>query len=71
MEYEGMNPFTSEHDIFRQALRTFVEQEITPKVQEWEEAGHVPRALFEKMGEPGYVGIRIAEEYGGGGIDSG
>ena len=64
-----MNPFTSEHDIFRQALRTFVEQEITPKVQEWEEAGHVPRALFEKMGELGYVGIRIAEEYGGSGLD--
>lgn len=64
-----MNPFTSEHDMFRDSLRSFVAKEITPKVLDWEADGQIPRALFEQMGELGYVGVRLSEEYGGSGLD--
>ena len=64
-----MNPFSEEHDLFRRSVRTFVEKEITPNALEWEAAGEAPRALFEKMGELGYVGVRLSEECGGSGLD--
>lgn len=64
-----MDPFSEEHKIFRRSLRTFVQNEITPNVLDWEAAGQVPRALFEKMGELGYVGLRLSEDCGGSGLD--
>lgn len=60
--------FTEEHDIFRQAVRKFVEKEVMPNVEKWEEDGETPRSLFERVGELGYFGIKFPEEYGG--IDS-
>ena len=45
--------FTAEHEMFRQTVRRFVEQEINPHADEWEEAGIFPaHALFKKMGDP-------------------
>ena len=43
--------YTDEHRIFRQSLRKFLEKEITPHAEEWEEAGIVPREAWRKMGE--------------------
>ena len=43
--------FTQEHEMFRQMVRRFVEEEINPHVEEWEEAGIFPaHDLFKKMG---------------------
>lgn len=61
--------FTEEHDIFRKAVRRFIEKEITPHVEEWEELGMVPREIFTRFGELGYFGIKFPEKYGG--IDAG
>jgi len=60
--------FDSEHDMFRSAFRKFAEQEIAPHHEEWEKAGIVPRELWLKAGEFGYLGMDVPEEYGGGGI---
>lgn len=59
--------FTDEHDIFRETIRAFVQNELAPHADEWEEAGEVPREVFKRMGELGYLGMRYPEEYGGGG----
>ncbi|PKN60659.1 MAG: acyl-CoA dehydrogenase [Deltaproteobacteria bacterium HGW-Deltaproteobacteria-11] len=61
--------YTDEHRIFRQTLRKFLEKEITPHAEEWEEAGIVPRAAWKKMGEQGFLCTAVPEEYGGAGGD--
>ncbi|PTX61870.1 acyl-CoA dehydrogenase [Melghirimyces profundicolus] len=61
--------FNEEHEMFRKTVRKFVDKEVVPHVEEWEEAGEVPRSLFERSGELGYLGIKFPEEYGGGGMD--
>ena len=57
--------FTEEHQAFRQSLRSFVEREMTPHVEEWEIAGRLPRELFRKAGEVGIQGVLFPEEVGG------
>jgi alkylation response protein AidB-like acyl-CoA dehydrogenase len=61
--------FTEEHDLFRDSFRTFVEREIAPHNEEWNEAGVVPRDLFTKAGAAGFIGMAVPEELGGGGVD--
>ena len=61
--------YSEEHRIFRDSLRRFLEREITPHVEEWEEAGIVPKEAWKKMGEQGYLAMGVPEEYGGLGAD--
>ncbi|XP_042369324.1 long-chain specific acyl-CoA dehydrogenase, mitochondrial [Plectropomus leopardus] len=61
--------FTEDHDIFRQSVRRFFQDEVTPYHREWEKAGEVSRELWEKAGEQGMLGILIPEEHGGLGAD--
>jgi acyl-CoA dehydrogenase len=61
--------YTEEHRIFRESLRRFLEKEITPHVEAWEEAGIVPREAWKKMGEQGFLAMGVPEEYGGPGAD--
>lgn len=61
--------FTSEHHLFRQSFRTFVEREIAPNYERWEREGVVERALWAKAGAAGFLSLGIAEEDGGSGID--
>jgi len=61
--------YTEEHKIFRQALRKFFEKEVIPYVDEWEEAGIVPRRIWKKMGDQGFLCMDVPEEYGGMGAD--
>jgi acyl-CoA dehydrogenase len=51
--------------LFRDQLRKFIETEIVPQGDEWERAGMVPREVFKKMGELGFLGLRYGEQYGG------
>lgn len=57
--------FSSEHELFRAALRDFVAREITPHVNEWDEAGSFPRELYRRAAELGVQGIGVPEAYGG------
>ncbi|MBF0257873.1 MAG: acyl-CoA dehydrogenase family protein [Desulfamplus sp.] len=62
--------FTKEHDLVRKAVRDFVNKEINPHVDEWEEKGIAPlHELFKKMGDLGFLGIRYDEKWGGEGLD--
>jgi acyl-CoA dehydrogenase len=61
--------YTDEHRIFRQTLRRYLEKEVTPHAEEWEEAGIVPREAWKKMGEQGFLCTAVPEEYGGAGGD--
>ena len=64
-----MEHFGEEHRLFRAAVRRFVEEEIVPHVDEWEERERIPRELFRRLGELGFLGVEYPEEYGGGGAD--
>jgi alkylation response protein AidB-like acyl-CoA dehydrogenase len=66
MKRELLEP---EHEDFRDSFRTFLEREVTPHVEDWEREGIVPRELYAKAGEHGFVGIAVPERYGGAGID--
>ena len=62
--------FTKDHDLVRKSVRDFVNKEINPHVDAWEETGMIPlHDLFRKMGELGFLGIRYDEACGGEGLD--
>jgi len=62
-------PYTEDHKIFRDSLRKFFAKEVTPHVEAWEEAGIVPREIWKKMGDNGFLCMQVPEEYGGLGAD--
>lgn len=62
-----MGIFTEEHEIFRRSLKRFIEKEIAPYIDEWEEKGHIPRSVWKKFGEQGYLCPYLDEKYGGAG----
>ena len=61
--------FAEEHELFRGTVRRFVQEEIVPNVEDWEEREEIPRELFRRMGELGFLGVDFPPEYGGGGGD--
>ncbi len=61
--------YSEEHRIFRDVIRKFFEKEVTPYVDEWEEAGIVPKSIWRKMGEQGFLCMDLPEEYGSVGAD--
>ena len=62
--------FTQEHRELTESLKKFIEVEINPNVDDWEEAEQFPaHELFKKMGTMGFLGISKPPEFGGGGLD--
>lgn len=53
------------HQLFRQSLREFFQKEVLPFASEWELQEQIPREIWEKMGQAGYLGLDIPEKYGG------
>ncbi|MES9540110.1 MULTISPECIES: acyl-CoA dehydrogenase family protein [unclassified Actinomadura] len=62
--------FNEDHEAFRDTIRDFIEAEVAPVYEEWEDAGHPPRDFYRKLGELGVFGIQVPEEYGGAGETS-
>jgi acyl-CoA dehydrogenase len=58
-------PFSEEHEELRQTVARFVQKEIAPNVDEWEEAREFPRELFGRCAELGFLGLKFPEELGG------
>jgi alkylation response protein AidB-like acyl-CoA dehydrogenase len=58
--------FEPEHEMFRESFRRFLAKEVIPHHESWEHEGIVPRALWIKAGEQGYLGMDVPEAYGGG-----
>ncbi len=61
--------FTEDDRDLREAVQTFCERELAPYAEEWDEAGIFPREVFNKAGEMGLLGIRVAEKWGGLGMN--
>jgi acyl-CoA dehydrogenase len=61
--------YQEEHKIFRDSFKKFLEKEINPHVEEWEEKGIVPRDVWKKLADQGFVCMWVPEEYGGMGAD--
>jgi len=59
-----------EHQDFRASVRSFVDRQVRPVVEESERAGRSPAALLKEMGSAGLLGLAVPEEYGGGGGDT-
>ncbi len=61
--------FTEEQNMFREAYRKFLIKEVEPHREDWRKAGIVPREMFRKMGEQGYLLTWADEQHGGLGIE--
>lgn len=61
--------FNEEHNALRDMVKKFVDKEINPKVDEWEEETVPLHELFKKMGDLGLLGITYDQKYGGQGLD--
>src|SRR6266853_268880 len=60
--------FDSEHDMFRDSFRRFLDKEIVPRAEEFERDGIMDRAVFARAGAAGFLAMEAPEEYGGGGV---
>ncbi len=61
--------FSPEQDAFRDSFRRFMDKEIAPFHEAWEEQGYVDRAVWRKAGENGFLCMTLAEAFGGAGVD--
>ncbi len=61
--------FNEDHKALRETIRRFIDKEINPHINEWEETTAPLHDIFKKMGELGLLGIRYKPEYGGQGLD--
>jgi alkylation response protein AidB-like acyl-CoA dehydrogenase len=59
---------TENMELIAQSVRDFCEKHIRPKVMEWDESQTFPVDLFHRLGEQGFMGVLISEEYGGSGL---
>jgi alkylation response protein AidB-like acyl-CoA dehydrogenase len=51
-----------------QSIKDFAEKNIRPNIMEWDESQIFPVSLFKQLGEMGYMGVLVPEEYGGSGL---
>ena len=63
-------PLSEEHEMIRQTARDFAQEKIVPIAAEFDESGEFPHETIKKMGEMGFMGIEVPEEYGGAGMDT-
>jgi acyl-CoA dehydrogenase len=61
--------YNSEHELFRENVRRFFRAELEPNIDQWEEQSVVPRSLWNKAAENGFLCCGVPEEYGGPGAD--
>ena len=62
-------PFTQEHEDLRASIRRFVETELTPHAQQWEDEKWFPDSVFGRLAEHGFLGLKFPEALGGQGGD--
>jgi len=61
--------FSSEHETFRDSVRRFLEAEVAPHDERWQEQGYVDKNVWKKAGANGFLCCSMPEEYGGSGAD--
>ncbi len=60
--------YQEEHKIFRASFRRFLQKEVVPHLEQWDEQGMVPRSAWRALGEQGFLCPWLEEEYGGSGV---
>ncbi len=60
---------TEEQDLIKMTAKDFAAREVRPKAAENDREGKFPKRLVDKMGELGFMGMMVPEEYGGSGLD--
>lgn len=66
----ALYPLSDEHKMIRDTARDFAQKEIVPVAAEFDESGEFPHKTIQKMGDMGFMGIEVPEEYGGAGMDT-
>ncbi len=61
--------FSPEHEEFRASFRRFLEKEVIPRHEAWEERGYVDREVWASAGANGFLCTSMPEQYGGSGAD--
>jgi acyl-CoA dehydrogenase len=61
--------FSPDHDTFRDSVRRFMEQEVAPHDERWQEQGYADREVWRKAGANGFLCASMPEQYGGAGAD--
>lgn len=69
MERIARPTYSDEHELYRDAVRRFIETEVTPYHRQWEEDGKVSRDVWLKAGAAGFLCSNAPEEFGGAGAD--
>ena len=64
-----MNYFTNEHEMFRESLRDFLNKEVKGNIEKWESDQKIPKEIWKKMGDQGFLGLCYPEKYGGANLD--
>ncbi len=62
--------FSEELNLLRDQIRRFIDEEVKPYADQWEEDGMVPREVLKAMGDLGFFGLKYGEEYGGSNADT-
>ena len=61
--------FTPEHETFRDSVRRFMQEEVAPHDERWQEQGYVDKEVWKKAGANGFLCCSMPEEYGGSAAD--
>ena len=61
---------TPEHKLLQEQVARFISREVEPHAAAWEDTGMVPRAVLQRMGRAGFLGLTVSAEYGGGDADA-
>ncbi|MFZ2526983.1 MAG: acyl-CoA dehydrogenase family protein [Rhodococcus sp. (in: high G+C Gram-positive bacteria)] len=66
--YTRRSLFDDEHEAFRSSFREFLTREVVDHIEEWDDAGDIPREIWTKAGAPGFLGLPVPEDLGGAGV---
>src|SRR5262245_24731967 len=61
--------YDEDHEAFRATVREFVQREVVPHQDSWEDLGHIDQNLWLTAGKQGLLGLAFPERHGGGGVD--
>ncbi|MGH2940262.1 MAG: acyl-CoA dehydrogenase family protein [Solirubrobacterales bacterium] len=67
--FEHRELFDDEHRTFRESFRRFLNEEVASAHRDWERAGIIPRALWSRAGELGFLAFAADERFGGAGVE--
>jgi alkylation response protein AidB-like acyl-CoA dehydrogenase len=61
--------FDDDHKLFRESAAAFVDREVLPAREAMREERRIPKALWQKAGDAGFLGVAVPEEHGGSDVD--